>query len=245
MPNEIPGGPPEIRYRPSGHAPDLTSDREKREQQEEIKAESGPVIHRIPLSAISFDLDLYVSSQRRQPTIRRQLELLLSGQPLSPVTVMKDSSGKDQKSTRYVLLDGYTTWKAFQRRARLYRIGKWKGRLSQIELNMIRVEIVDGPGHRETNRGLKDEIRSFYDKFPGYPESRAAKELRCDVKTIRKYAADFLDQWKERKRKAIEKMQATGKSSREIAQALKLRWPWARGLSQSAITRTVGKLQVH
>lgn len=212
-----------------------------REQQQEIKAKSGAVIHRIPLTAISLDPGLYPPSQRRQPTIRKQLELLRQGQKVSPVKVVKDQSAAAHGGKRYLLVDGYATWKALQRRTRLCRNGKWGANLPQIELDMILVELVDAPVHRERSRDLQDRIRSLYRNFPGYPEGRAAKELGCDVKTIKKYAAIYLGPWENEVKKLIEQMSAEGRSSREIAQALQLKWPHARGLSQSAMSRKIRK----
>lgn len=243
MPDETPKASATIHYVPV-EDPDLTSECEIKEQQREIKAESGPVIHRIPLTAIGLDSELYPPSQRRQPTTKRQLELLCQGQKLSPVKVMKDQSAAAHVGKRYLLVDGYATWRALQRRTRLCKNGKWPFHLSQKErndLDLVEVEIVAAPVLSRTSRGLKAAIRSLYEKFPGYPESRAAKELRCDIKTIRKYAADLVDQWEKLRDKMIDELSAKGKSSREIAQTLKLKWPWARGLSQPAITRKVGK----
>jgi|SRR5271157_1225496 len=218
----------------------VTREYEKKKQtawEEKIKAESGEVIRRLSLAVIKLDPKAYPPSQRRKGSVREQLKRLLSGQALSPVKVMIAEPASEGARKRYLIVDGYAVWKAYQQRARLYKDGKVNRSLSQVEIDTIRVEIVNAPVHQKTIQDFRDTICQFYKQFPGYPESRMAKELGCAIKTIKQYGADLITQWKEARINMVKELNSQGKSNREIAKVLKHRWPSARGLSQTVINR--------
>ena len=213
--------------------------RKAKEEKEEIEPKSGPVIRRLPLRAIKLDPDAYPLPQRRRPPVRKQLELLLAGQKLPPLKVMKvEAPGADIKGT-YILVDGYAALRAYQRRAKDYKTGKLTGNLPQVELEAIHVEIVDAPEDRRVRSHLKSRIREFYQEFPGCSERQVARELRCDIKTVKKCAADLIEQWKTEKMKTIRRMISIRMPSRVIACRLRQKWPSARGLSQPVISRMI------
>ena len=221
---------------------DLTREYKKKKEkawEEKIKVESGEVIRRLPLAVIKLDTKAYPASQRRKGSVREHLKRLLSGQVLSPVTVMMAEPASEGAKKRYLLVDGYAVWKAHQQRATLYKDGKVSTSLSQVEFETIMVKIVDAPVHQKTTQDLRNTIRQFYEQFPGYPESRMAKALECDIKTIKKYCADLITQWKKGRIEMIKDLNSQGKSNRDIAKALKHRWPSARGLSQTVINRLI------
>ncbi len=219
------------------------SRQQKREKanKEKVKiiAESGEVIRRVPITGIKLDPNACPLSHRRGVSARDHLERLLAGQSLPPVKVMEDKSEHEGTKKQYLLVDGYTVWKAHQRRSNLYRDGKLTTRLSQVEIETIQVKIVAAPVYQKARQNLRDRIRQFYKQFPGYPESRMAKELGCDIKTIKKHGADLITQWKEVRINMVKELNSQGESNREIAKVLKHRWPSARGLSQTVINRII------
>lgn len=209
------------------------------QEQAEIKAKSGDVIRRIPLVAIKLDPEVYPAAARHRLSVKAQLQLLLAGDELPPPRVIRGELQTGGTKTQYLLADGYAVWKVYQQRARLHKQGKLNLPLSQVDLETIRVELVDAPVYQSVSNSLRNRVRQFYEDRPGYPERRAAKELECDIKTIKKYATDLIVKWKEERRQTILQMSAQGYSNRDIMKALKARWPSARGLSQSVISRMI------
>lgn len=226
-----------------GDKPDLpfsgTRHRETREEREGIKAKSEPGKRRVPLTAIQLDPDVYPPSQRRKSSVRRELRLLLQGRRLPAIKVIEIAPKNGVTKKEYLLVEGYAIWRAYQRRASSYQRSKLSNPLSPVELQTIEVELVDAPIHKKKSQRLTERIRQFYQQSPGCPESRAAKELGCDLKTVRKYGGDLIDEWKKQRSKLVERMRSRGMSNRAIARALKEKWPCARGLSQPVINRVI------
>jgi hypothetical protein len=211
---------------------------------------------RVPLDQIEVDGSIFPRASLDKYTVKQYAAALIRGEQLPPITI--EAVGKE----KYRVLKGVHRFEAYYLRRDLYT-GKLVGDfyddplppISDTELNSIPCFIDTIPpdihpmvfamkdnlkhGKPLTSEDYKKIARQLYQDNPGAPVQELAKLIKVSRKVFKTYVSDLVEDFEKEKEDLIVELHEQGASEAKISQELKEKFPKAKGLSQSQISKVL------
>jgi hypothetical protein len=211
---------------------------------------------RILLDQIEVDGSIFPRASLDKYTVKQYAAALIRGEQLPPITI--EAIGQE----KYRVLKGVHRFEAYYLRRDLYT-GKLVGDfyddpllpISDSEFNSISCFIGTLPpdihpmvfamednlkhGKPLTSEDYKKIARQVYQDNPGAPVKELAKLIKVSRKVFKAYVSDLVEDFEKEKDNLIGELHAQGASEAKISQELKEKFPKAKGLSQSQISKVL------
>ena len=211
---------------------------------------------RIPLDQIEVDGSIFPRASLDKYTVKQYAAALIRGEQLPPITI--EAIGQE----KYRVLKGVHRFEAYYLRRDVYT-GKLVvdfyddplPPISDTELNTIPCSIDTIPpdihpmvfamednlkhGKPLTAEDYKKIARQVYQDNPGAPVQELAKLIKVSRKVFKAYVIDLVEDFEKEKEDLIVELHAQGASEAKISEELKDKFPKAKGLSQSQISKVL------
>ncbi len=211
---------------------------------------------RVPLDQIEVDGSIFSRASLDKYTVKQYAAALIRGEKLPPITI--EAIGQE----KYRVLKGVHRFEAYCLRRDVYT-GKLVvdfyddplPAISDTELNSIPCSIETIPpdihpmvfamednlkhGKPLTAEDYKKIARQVYQDNPGAPVQELAKLIKVSRKVFKAYVSDLVEDFEQTKEDLIVELHEQGASEAKISQELKEKFPKAKGLSQSQISKVL------
>src|SRR5271157_4715346 len=211
---------------------------------------------RVPLDQIEVDGSIFPRASLDKYTVKQYAAALIRGEQLPPITI--EAIRRD----KYRVLKGVHRFEAYYLRRDLYT-GKLVGDfyddplppISDTELNTIPCSIDTIPpdihpmvfamednlkhGKPLTAEDYKKIARQVYQDNPGAPVQELAKLIKVSRKVFKAYVNDLVEDFEKEKEDLIVELHTQGIPEAKISEELKEKFPKAKGLSQSQISKVI------
>src|SRR5271157_459439 len=211
---------------------------------------------RVPLDQIEVDGSIFSRASLDKYTVKQYAAALIRGEKLPPITI--EAIGQE----KYRVLKGVHRFEAYYLRRDLYT-GKLVGDfyddplppISDTELNTIPCSIDTIPpdihpmvfamednlkhGKPLTAEDYKKIARQVYQDNPGAPVQELAKLIKVSRKVFKAYVNDLVEDFEKEKEDLIVELHTQGIPEAKISEELKEKFPKAKGLSQSQISKVL------
>src|SRR5271157_3694238 len=211
---------------------------------------------RVPLDQIEVDGSIFSRALLDKYTVKQYAAALIRGEQLPPITI--EAIGQE----KYRVLKGVHRFEAYSLRRDVYT-GKLAvdfyddplPPISDTELNTIPCSVDTIPpdihpivfamednlkhGKPLTAEDYKKIARQVYQDNPGAPVQELAKLIKVSRKVFKAYVVDLVEDFEKEKEELIGELHAQGASEAKISQELKDKFPKAKGLSQSQISKVI------
>src|SRR5271157_1529352 len=213
---------------------------------------------RVPLDQIEVDGSIFSRASLDKYTVKQYAAALIRGEKLPPITI--EAIGQE----KYRVLKGVHRFEAYYLRRDVYT-GKLVGDfyddplppISDTELNSIPCSIDSIPpdihpmilamednlkhGKPLIPEDYKKIARQVYQDNPGAPVQELAKLIKVSRKVFKAYVSDLVEDFEKEKEELIVDLHAQGVPEAKISQELKEKFPKAKGLSQSQISKVLSE----